>query len=324
MLRFRRRDEHRQLGVPVLVSLTSINIGAKVTSIGGNAFSNCTSLTAITVDALNTAYCSVEGVLFNKSLTALIQYPGGKSGSVTVPASVTSIGTSAFSNCASLTAITVGTLNSNYASVEGVLFNKNLTTLVQCPGGKTGSFTIPSGVTSIGSGAFSNCGKLAGITILASVTSIGSSAFSGCSSLSSVTIPSGVTSIGTSAFSNCASLTAITVATLNPTYSSVDGILFNKSLTALIQCPAGKSGGVTIPASVTSVYSDAFSNCASLTAITVDALNTTYCSVDGILFNKDLTTLIQCPGGKSGEVTVPASVTSIGNSLFFGCRNITT
>ena len=70
----------------------------------------CTSLTAITVDALNSAYSSVDGVLFNKSQTTLIQYPAGKAGtSYTIPNSVTSIGDSAFSGCTSLTSVTIAT-----------------------------------------------------------------------------------------------------------------------------------------------------------------------------------------------------------------------
>ena len=59
-------------------SLTSVTIPSSVTSIGDGAFADCTSLTAITVDALNPVYSSVDGVLFNKSQTTLVQYPGAK------------------------------------------------------------------------------------------------------------------------------------------------------------------------------------------------------------------------------------------------------
>src|SRR5450830_1221669 len=88
-------------------SLTSVMIGSSVTNIGFGAFFSCASLTAITVDALNSVYSSVAGVLFNKSQTTLIQYPGGIAGSYTIPSSVTSIGNSAFYNCASLTGVII-------------------------------------------------------------------------------------------------------------------------------------------------------------------------------------------------------------------------
>ena len=106
--------------------------------------------------------------------------------------------------------------------------------------GPGGAWTIPS--------------KINGIP----VTSIGSNAFLRCFSLSSVTIPASVINIGENAFCDCTSLTAITVDALNPTYSSVDGVLFDKSQTTLIQCPGGKAGSYAIPNSVTSIGDHAF------------------------------------------------------------------
>ncbi|NCB44312.1 MAG: leucine-rich repeat domain-containing protein, partial [Clostridia bacterium] len=92
----------------------------------------------------------------------------------------------AFGGCSSLTEIIVGESNPNYSSLDGVLFNKDQTTLIQYPGGKSGAYTIQDNVTEIG-----NC------------------AFSGCSSLTSVSIPDSVTFIGISAFSECSRLTAV-------------------------------------------------------------------------------------------------------------------
>ena len=77
-------------------SLTSVTISNKVTSIGDAAFASCPGLTAITVDAANPAFASVAGVLFNKSLTTLVQYPGGNAGAYAISNSVTSIGDNAF------------------------------------------------------------------------------------------------------------------------------------------------------------------------------------------------------------------------------------
>jgi len=113
------------------------------------------------VDTRNSVYSDVDGVLFNQSLTTLVQYPGGIAGAYTIPNSVTSIGTNAFYGCESLTNVIIGT-----------------------------------NVTSIGNDAFVWCSGLTSVTIPDSVTKIGDYAFYDCSSLTNVTIGKGVTSIG--------------------------------------------------------------------------------------------------------------------------------
>jgi len=102
-------------------------------------------------------------------------------------------------------------LNSAFSSVDGVRFNQSETTLVECPGGKGGGYTIPNTVTNIGDSAFEGCTSLTDVTIPNSVASIGDSAFYGCSSLIGVTIPNSVTSIGDGAFAYCTSLTNVTI-----------------------------------------------------------------------------------------------------------------
>ena len=129
--------------------------------------------------------------------------------SVTIPGNVTNIGRYAFSGHTSLMAIIVEAGNSSYSSVDGVLFDKSGTMLIQCPGGRTGSYTIPSGVISIGDLAFYYCRSLTNVTIGNSVTNIGLRAFDGCTSLVTISIPSGVASIGNFAFEACASLNAV-------------------------------------------------------------------------------------------------------------------
>ncbi|MGP8200558.1 MAG: leucine-rich repeat domain-containing protein [Limisphaerales bacterium] len=215
-------------------SLTNLMIPSSVTNIGEGAFASETSLTAIDVDAQNAFYRSVDGVLFDTGQSTLLQYPSGLSGSytipdsvtsigdlafgysgltsVTIPGSVTNIGDQAFAFCASLTAITVDTNNSYYSSVDGVLFDKSQTTLIQFPSTASGVYAIPGGVTSISDGAFSDCTGLSSVTIPDSVISIGSNAFYGCAGLNAVTIPNGVTSIGSSAFYGCYDLSSVTIA----------------------------------------------------------------------------------------------------------------
>jgi len=145
---------------------------------------------------------------------------------ITICDSVTNIGFLAFSS-RSLTSITVAAHNSFYSSVDGVLFNKDQTTLIQYPANKPGCYTVPISVTTIGDFAFS-CGSLTSIAIPASVTSIGDKAFNSCTNLTpNVTIPISVTNIGISAFGYCTCLTAIMVDEDNPCYSSLDRVLFN-------------------------------------------------------------------------------------------------
>ena len=202
----------------------------------------------------------------------------GPGGAVAIPDTiaslpVTSIGGSAFAGCTSLTSVTIPNSVTSIG-VAAFYFCNSLTNV-----------TIGDSVTSIGSGAFYFCRSLTEVTIPNSVTSIGFQAFFACS-LTSVTIPDSVTSIGVPAFVG-SNLIAITVDTNNPAYSSVAGVLFNKSQTTLVEYPAVKAGSYTIPNGVTSIGTNAFYAHYSLT-----------------------------------DVTFPNSVTDIGDEAFCSCANL--
>ncbi|MDL2257337.1 leucine-rich repeat protein [Bacteroidales bacterium OttesenSCG-928-I14] len=268
--------------------LTSVTIPNSVTSIGVGVFSSCISLTAIIADAANPNYSSLDGVLYNKDKTSLIQYPEGKpDASFTIPTSVANIGDWAFSICLNLTSVTI----SNSVTDIGV------GAFCDCSG--LTSVTIGNSVTSIGERAFQDCSSLTSVTIPNSVIDIGTHAFMDCSNLSSVTIGNSVTSIGYSTFSGCTGLTSVIIGN---SVTSIGKSAFNT-------CSSLPS--VIIPNSVTNIEFGAFRGCSGLTSVTIGNSVT---NIGGYAF-------LECTSLTS--VTIPNSVTNIGSSAFYGCTSLT-
>ena len=199
----------------------------------------------------------------------------------------TSIGSSAFNGCRSLTNINIP---EGVTSIESSAFNgcRSLTNI-----------NIPEGVTSIESSAFNTCVSLTSIAIPEGGTSIGSSAFSGCTSLPSINIPEGVTSIGSSAFNGCASLTSINIP---------EGVTSIES-SAFSGCTSLPS--IAIPEGVTSIGNYAFNTCYSLTSINIPEGVT---SIGSSAFNTCVSLT---------SIAIPEGVTSIGSSAFSGCTSLT-
>ncbi len=291
--------------------LTAVEIPSSVTIIETNAFNGCSALTSIDIPG---SVADIYDLAFSRCSSIK---------SINIPRSVTFIGIGAFGWCTSVTDITVEDGNKNFTSENGVLFNKDLTTLIAYPCGKAGAYRIPD-----------------------SVTKIEDWAFGACNGLTSVKITNPMIVIGEGAFTDCSSLTDIDVENGNKNYTSDNGVLFNKDLTTLIAYPAGKAGAyripgsvtkiedfafnscdgltnVEIPASVNSIGFDAFTGSPSLTDIVVENGNKNYASSNGVLFNKDLTTLVTYPAGKAGAYKIPDSVTAIEMDAFSGCRRLT-
>ena len=399
--------------------LTGVTIGNSVTSIGANAFSGCSNLTSVTFTPTstlttigNTAFqsCGLLAIEIPNSvininyraflnclnMTSVIFAPTsqvttigvqafavspGSSGalaSIIIPDTVTSIDGTAFQNSGLTTvyisAATAAILTVTVPSASTSFFGATVQTIMSYTFTGTGtlaqstvtnnigaatyiiiqdytsigdsafvnntlitSVTIPNSVLTIGNNAFQSCTNLASVTIGNSVTSIGISAFQACTILASaVTIPASVTSIGISAFQGCFGLTSINVDTSNTSYSSIDGVLFNKAGTTLVEFPPGKSTSYIIPNSVTIIGENAFIDVNGLTSVTIGNSVTTignnaFQSCNGLTTvtftsNLTLTTIGDqafrtCPNLTS--ISIPTSVTSIGISAFQGCSKFT-
>lgn len=315
------------------IRLGAVSIGVSAEYMGVYVFFGCTGPDFyVTVDKNNQYYMSKDGMLFDRGGSTLIQ--GRNAAAVVIPSTVKSISENAFFWCSNLENINipfsvesigdnsfsgcnnakfrieVDPGNSFFSSIDGMLFNKAKTKLIQ--GCNVESYDIPQTVTVVAEGAFTLCRSLetvrmpAGLEIidanafsqctklktvdLSSVfklKTIGANAFDGCSSLGAVKISASVRHIGDSAFTGCSNPEfRIDVDHKNPDFTSRDGMLYNKEKTVLIK---GRNAvSADIAGTVVSISADAFDRCNLL---------------------------------KTAEI--PASVRNIGSYAFFGCTSLT-
>lgn len=266
-----------------------------VRSIGAEAFYECYNLESVRLP--NDLESIGDSAFFSCNLTT-ISFPNGlrsigsdafyhcEFATVALPDALETLAASAFSDCDELTAFSVGEKNRYFSAVDGVLFNKDQTELLQYPRNRQASeYVVPESVKKIGPNAFDGCRALTSITLPANLESIGKNAFNGCRALTSLTLPPNLKSIGLGAFDGCRALTTITIPVAVETLSDVQFFL-----------------------------------CESLTSIEVEPENPSFRSIDGVLFNKDATELIRYPQGKrASEYVVPAGVEKIGSSAFEKC-----
>ena len=266
--------------------LTNITIGKNITSVNESyvatfcmAFYKCQNLESITVDNANQIYSSMDGILYSKDMTVLVCCPPGKKNRITVPDGVTIISAYAFYNCSYLESITIPQSvksietsdedediflncsslmeiivdgnNTEYCSIDGLLYSKgSYKTLYVCPKGIEGNVTVAEGTYEIDSCAFENCNKLNSIELPSnSLEAIGSRAFSGCSHLSSINMPADIKIIGRNAFYGCKSLKSIELP---------EGVRMIRS-GAFQDCT--QLGSIYIPEGAGSIADDIFDGC---------------------------------------------------------------
>jgi len=334
-----------------LINITSVMLPSTMKKIGGYAFENCQNLESVT---LNEGLETISGMAFRECVSLK---------TIHLPASLTQLPYTAFVGCA--LSFTVDEANAVYSAVDGVLFNKDKTTLLQCKLSDT-EYSVPQGVTSIEVNAFYKCTALTNVEIPNSVTTIGNYAFSDCTSLTSIEIPSSVTTIGNEAFSGCTGLTSVkipnSVTSINYAFygctgltsieipssvisikgafqgcTSLKSIVIPSSVTSIDRAFGGCTGltSVKIPNSVTTIGTAAFSGCTGLESIEIPSSVTTIgtdafsgCTgLESIEIPSSVTTIgdfafHNCIGLKS--VTIPGSVTGVGHNAFYGCTNVLT
>lgn len=217
----------------------------------------------------------------------------------------------AVDGCRNLTEYIVDATNHYFIAKDGILFSKDETSLIKYPYGRTDvRYNIPSGVRELGKKAFEDA-KFCEVEFPNSIQVIGSSAFQNCKNLEYIEMPNSISEIGTFAFWSCTALNSVVLSeniTEIPSYAFQD-------CSSLREFSIGRG--------VRRISDEAFTNCKQLLKFDVSAENDWYCSEDGILYTKDMTTLLACPTAYySMNLVVPEGVSLVSAHAFYGCPNI--
>ncbi len=266
--------------------LKTLEVYGGFKNMGRNIFKDCTKLQKVILHngTVNIGYGMFENC---KALQTIV-----------LPDSIASIGDFAFDNCTSLKAIRIP---DSVTTVGRYAFHncKEATKLI-----------IGHNAEDIGEYAFAGCEKLTNVEIDCAMRVLRDGMFMDCTQLSNLKLEEGLETIGKEAFKNCSALTSIT---LPLTLKSIDTNAF--SGTGIVT--------IDIPSNVTDIASGAFAGCKSLENINVDTYNSNYYSVDGVLYDMALATLITCPAGKKGAVQVKDGTETISGDAFIGCVGVT-
>ena len=289
---------------------------------------NFPKLASITVADGSTAFKSVDNVLYNPDMTEILYIPMSITGNLVVPSTVT----------------TIGFRGRNFASID--LSATSITAIPSYAFENCLQLTevkLPNTLISIGYGAFKNCKKLTSLTIPEGVTSLGGYTFSGCAALLEVNLPSTLETMPSTVFDGCTKMERVNINPANTHFQTYTGVIYDGDMN-IVFVPRGLSGDVTIPAGVTSIGTY-FASCENITSLTIgkdvtgitrNSLPNTgsfykasitrvdihednpyFKSVDGCVYDKDVTTLIYVPAAKMGVYRMPDTVTSIGSSNVF-------
>ena len=305
------------------ITLSAITLPANLVRIGMNPFDRCDSLEALEISEDNIYYLTEEGVLFDRKAGALVSYPAGKTDTVyTIPEWVTEISAAAFSEnqfvtemtlhenisaiegnpfcgCKALTAMSISPLNLDFEIRNNTLINRPKSELIAYLwNSENDSFSVPSGIKSIGNEAFYKHAELHQIKLPETLVYIGDAAFAE-SGLTSVKIPNSVVSIGTNAFSGCEALETVT---LPSNLTRIERYAFSR-------CSSLKD--IHFPKTVNSIGEGAFYNCVSLTEL----------ELPENLFVIGDYAFLACTGLTT--VDFPEHLFSIGRGAFYGAENLT-
>ncbi len=336
--------------------IKSFTFNEGIEEIGKNAFSSTQISSVILPDSLTVISSNsfsfnayLKSVTLGKSTTTISDGAFSETGleSVIIPDSVTEIGNDVFKKCENLKSVTIGSgiegfnmsafaecnslmeikvseENKAFASVDGILCSKDKTTLKFYPLGKD-TISIPSGITKIGSGAFTGYMGTE-LTVPDGITEIQYSAFTTCKNLERVNIGKDVASFGSSAFSDCQNLKHIEVSAENTVFCSIDGIVYSKDVSVLVYFPLAKDS-LTIPASVKTIGKNAFTDCLIESVVIPDTVE----KIDDMAFyfSNKLKSVTIGKGVKEigsnsfsfcillDTITIPSSVVSIGDDAFY-------
>lgn len=228
-------------------SLRSFIVPKDVTQISEGTFLNCESLSNITlgneitaIESSAFAGCGLTEIQLPSGITNIGEeaFVGNKFTEIIIPSGVSKLGAGAFSGCEILQSISVEENNNNFSASNGVLYDKAGTTLLLCPGGKEGSYTLPRRTTKIAESAFKDCKKITELILPSGLTTIGGKAFSGMN-LTNIEIPAELERLSSDAFAYCSKLTEITVDEENTVFAAADGVLCDKNKEKVLVCPPG-------------------------------------------------------------------------------------
>ena len=256
---------------------------------------------------------------------------------INIPESVTYISPASFRNCSSLESIT---LPNNLTRIEYELFEgcsklKNINwgnsikeiesyAFVNCT--SLEEVVMPNYITAMGRSVFSGCTGLTTITLSNGITELESDTFTNCNSLKIVNLPDDLTTSKwslESCFDHCENLEEINISDNNDMYSSIDGVLYNKTKEQLVSLPA-KLTIYNVPESVKELSAYTFVNNVRLEEINISNGNNNFSSEDGVLFSKDKSKLIRFPCGKDvTEYSIPDETKEIGEASFYNCEKLT-